>query len=211
MKIKKILAIICIILSSMTAFSQTFEGEIIYANSYKSKNTKISDQQWTSMLGSIQEYYIKGGDYKSVTNGTFVQWQQYRNAENRLYIKMATSETLLWNDGSIQGDEVLKVEINKKVTEILGYKCDEVILTCKSGVQKYYFNTKLSVNTKLFANHKFGNWFDYLSKSNALPLKSIIDTAQFSMESIATEVKPTKLDPKMFELPAGVKTEKSPY
>jgi hypothetical protein len=67
------------------------------------------------------------------------------------------------------------------------------------------------VDTKLFANHKFGNWFDYLSKSNALPLKSIIDTAQFTMESIATEVKPTKLDTKIFELPAGVKTEKSPY
>ncbi|MBC7845661.1 MAG: hypothetical protein H7Y10_04125 [Flavobacterium sp.] len=208
---KKNLAIICLLLSSITAFSQTFEGKITYTNTYKTKNTKITDQQWETMLGSNQEYFIKGGDYKSVTNGTFVQWQQYINAENKLYIKMANTETLLWNDGSIQGDEILKVEVNKKVTEILDYKCDEVILTCKSGVQKYYFNSKLSVNTKLFANHKFGNWFDYLSKSNSLPLKSIIDTAQFTMESIATEVKPTKLDPKMFELPAGVKTEKSPY
>ena len=210
MKLKNI-AILCLFLSTITAFSQSFEGKITYTNTFKTKNTKITDQQWTTMLGSNQEYFIKDGDYKSITNGTFVQWQQYINAENRLYIKMANTETLLWNDGSIQGDEVLKVEVNKKVTEILGYKCDEVILTCKSGIQKYYFNSKLAVNTKLFANHKFGNWFDYLSKSNALPLKSIIDTAQFTMESIATEVKPTKLDPKMFELPAGVKTEKSPY
>jgi hypothetical protein len=210
MKLKNI-AILCLFLSTITAFCQPFEGKITYTNTFKTKNTKISDQQWTTMLGSNQEYFIKGGDYKSITNGTFVQWQQYSNAENRLYIKMANTETLLWNDGSIQGDEVLKVEINKKVTEILGYKCDEVILTCKSGVQKYYFNSKLAVKTKLFANHKFGNWFDYLSNSNALPLKSIIDTAQFTMESIATEVKPMKLDPKMFELPAGVKTEKSPY
>lgn len=210
MKLKN-LAILCLLLSTITAFGQGFEGKIIYANSYKSKNAKITDQQWTTMMGSNQEYFIKGGEYKSITNGTFVQWQQYSNKDNKLYTKMANSETLLWNDGSIQGDEVLKVEVNKKVTEILGYKCDEIILTCKSGVQKYYFNSKLAVKTKLFANHKFGNWFDYLSKSNALPLKSIIDTAQFTMESIATEVKPTKLDPKMFELPADVKTQKSPY
>ena len=210
MKLKKLL-LFCLFLLTITAFCQPFEGEIIYTNTYKSKNAKITDQQWATMMGSNQEYFIKGGDYKSITNGTFVQWQQYINAENRLYIKMATSETLLWNDGSIQGDEVLKVEVNKKVTEILGYKCDEVILTCKSGIQKYYFNSKLPVKTKLFVNHKFGNWFDYLSKSNALPLKSIIDTAQFTMESTATEIKRTKLDPKIFELPAGTKSEKSPY
>ena len=210
MKLKKLL-LFCLFLLTITAFCQPFEGEIIYTNTYKSKNAKITDQQWATMMGSNQEYFIKGGEYKSITNGTFVQWQQYINAENRLYIKMATSETLLWNDGSIQGDEVLKVEVNKKVTEILGYKCDEVILTCKSGIQKYYFNSKLPVKTKLFVNHKFGNWFDYLSKSNALPLKSIIDTAQFTMESTATEIKRTKLDPKIFELPAGTKSEKSPY
>ena len=204
-------AIFGLLIATLTVFGQSFEGKITYANTYKSKNTKIPDQQWTTMLGSTQEYFIKEGEYKSITNGTFVQWQQYSNKDNKLYTKMANTETLLWNDGSIQGDEVLKVELNKKVTEILGYKCDEVILTCKSGVQKYYFNSKLSVKTKLFVNHKFGNWFDYLSKSNALPLKSIIDTAQFTLESTATEVKPSKLDAKMFELPAGVQTAKSPY
>ena len=204
-------AIFGLLIATLTVFGQSFEGKITYANTYKSKNTKIPDQQWTTMLGSTQEYFIKEGEYKSITNGTFVQWQQYSNKDNKLYTKMANTETLLWNDGSIQGDEVLKVEVNKKVTEILGYKCDEVILTCKSGVQKYYFNTKRSVKTKLFVNHKFGNWFDYLSKSNALPLKSIIDTAQFTLESTATEIKPTKLDAKMFELPAGVQTAKSPY
>ena len=81
----------------------------------------------------------------------------------------------------------------------------------RAGVQKYYFNSKLSVDTKLFANHKFGNWFDYLSKSNALPLKSVIETAQFTIESIATEIKPMPLETKAFDLPTGIKTEKGPY
>lgn len=171
----------------------------------------MTDQQWASMMGSTQEYLIKGGNYKSIANGALVQWQLYINKDNKIYSKMSNSETAFWNDGSVQGDEVLKVELNKNVTEILGYKCDEVILTCKSGVQKYYFNAKLTVDTKLFANHKFGNWFDYLSKANALPLKSIIETAYFNFESVATDVKTMKLDDKEFELPAGIKTDKSPY
>jgi hypothetical protein len=208
---KKAIVIIFTVLATINVFGQNFEGKIFYTNSYKSKNPKMTDQQWTSMMGSTQEYLIKGGDYKSIANGTLVQWQIYINKDNKLYNKMSNSETALWNDASIQGDEILKVEVNKGVTEILGYKCDEVILTCKSGVQKYYFNSKLSVDTKLFVNHKFGNWFDYLSKSNSLPLKSIIESAQFTMESVATEVKPMKLDTKTFELPTGTKTEKSPY
>lgn len=209
---KKALLILTIsVISAFTTFGQSFEGKIFYTNTYKSKNPKMTDQQWTSMMGSTQEYLIKGGDYKSIANGTLVQWQLYINKDNKLYNKMSNSETTFWNDASVQGDEILKIEINKGVTEVLGYKCDEVILTCKSGVQKYYFNSNLSVDTKLFANHKFGNWFDYLSKSNSLPLKSVIETAHFTLESVATEVKPMKLDTKTFELPAGIKTEKSPY
>ncbi|TKB96817.1 hypothetical protein [Pedobacter cryophilus] len=208
---KTVLSIAFSLLAIITTFGQNFEGKIFYSNTYKSKNPQMTDQQWTSIMGSKQEYLIKGGNYKSIANGTLVQWQLYINGDNKLYNKISNSETAFWNDGSLQGDEVLKVELNKNVTEVLGYKCDEVILTCISGVQKYYFNSKLAVDAKLFANHKFGNWFDYLSKSNSLPLKSIIDNAQFTLESVATEIKSLKLDDKEFELPAGIKTDKSPY
>jgi hypothetical protein len=208
---KKTIAIIITVLTTMTLFGQSFEGKVIYANTYKSKNPKMTDQQWISMMGSTQEYLIKGGDYKSIENGTLLQWQLYINKDNKLYNKMSNSETILWNDGSVNTDSVIKVQLNKGVSEILGYKCDELILTCKSGTQKYYFNSKLGVDTKLYINHKYGNWYDYLKKANSLPLKMIIDNQQFTMESIATEVKPMKLDTKTFELPSGIKTEKSPY
>lgn len=208
---KKIIVIIILALTTINTFGQAFEGKIAYSNSYKSKNEKVTGQQLTSMLGSTQEYLIKGGDYKSISNGTFVQWQLYINKENKLYNKMSNTEILLWNDASVQGDEVIKSEINKGVIEILGYKCDELILTCKSGIQKYYFSSKLSVDTKLYSNHKFANWYEYLSNAKSLPLKMIIENDQFTLENIATEVKSLKLDKKLFELPTGIKTEKSPY
>jgi len=209
---KKIFITVAILLTvTMSAFGQSFEGKIVYKNTYTTKNPKVSSQKWDAMMGTTQEYFIKKGNYKTVANGTLFQWQLYINKENKLYNKMANSEAVLWNDCSSNQDDILKIEVNKKVLKILGYKCDEVILTCKSGVQKYYFSKKNSVDLELFANHKYGNWFDYLSKSKALPLKSIIETAQFTLESIATEVKPMKLDSKVFELPVGIKTAKSPY
>jgi hypothetical protein len=195
----------------ISTFGQSFEGEIIYKNSLKSKNPKMTDEQWTQMMGSKQEYFIKQGNYKSVTNGTMSQWQIYNNKENRVYTKMSNSETVLWNDASVNSDEIIKSEIKKNATTILGYNCDELTLICKSGVQKYYFSSKLPVDIKLYENHKYGNWYDFVKNSKSLTLKTIIETPQFTMETIATEVKPMKLDDKIFILPADTKISKSPY
>lgn len=105
---------------SMTVFGQNFEGKITYQNSYTSKLPNVQDQQFNSMMGTTQEYIIKGGDYKSSSNGTLVQWQLYINKDNKLYNKMSNSETIFWNDGITNPDSIISVEINKDVTEILG-------------------------------------------------------------------------------------------
>ena len=194
------------------AYAQgSFQGKIVYENKYKSKIDNVSNEQLSSMMGTTQEYLIKGGNYKSSTNGTFFQWQLYINSANKLYSKMANSPTIFWNDGSTNPDEVIKAEINKGVTEILGYQCDELILTCKSGLQKYYFSSKLGVDPKLFEKHKFGNWNEIMSRTHGLPLKMVIDNPQFALESIAKEILPTELDDKIFELPADSHVLKSPY
>ena len=198
-------------LFAITSFGQTFEGKILYKNTYKSKMPNVADEKLTTMMGSTQEYFIKNGDYKSVANGSFFQWQLYVNKDNKLYSKMTNSETLLWTDGATNPDEILKAEVNKSVIKVLDYKCDELVLTCKSGTQKYYFNSKYSVDTKLFVNHKYGNWYGFLTKTNSLPLKSIIDNGQFTLESVATEINEMKLDKSFFILPTDTKTMKSPY
>jgi len=207
---KKLLTIAMTVLT-VTVFGQTFQGKIVYQNTYVSKLPNVTSEQFTTMMGSTQDYFIKGGDYKSVANGTLAQWQLYINKDNKLYSKMSNSETIFWNDGATNPDEVLKVEINKSVTEVLGYKCDEVVLTCKSGTQKYYFNSKLGVDISLFTGHLFGNWYDYLKVAKALPLKSVIENVQFTLTSVATDIKEIKLDDKEFQLPENAKTAESPY
>jgi hypothetical protein len=208
---KKIIAVLFVVLMTALSFGQNFEGKITYKNKFTSRNPKITDEQWSSMMGTNQEYFIKDGNYKSLFDGTFIQWQLYINKENKFYSKMYNPSVIWWNDAGVNSDSVLKVELNKNVIDVLGYTCDELVLTCRSGIQKYYFNSKLAIDSKLFINHKYENWFFYLSKANAVPLKYIINTDQFIWESIATEVKPMKLENQLFELPPGTKTDKSPY
>jgi len=204
------LSLLFFFLSTLLA-AQTFEGKVVYKNNYTSKIITIPDQQLSNMLGSTTEYYIKGGNYKTVTNGTFLKWQLYVNKDNKLYNKFAIAETLLWNDCNTNPSEVIKTEIKKEVLTILGYLCDEVTLTCKNGSQKYYFSTKLKVNATAFAKHNFYNLNKYMALSHAVPLKTIIDIEQFTLENEAIEIKEMKLDDKFFELPPGVETAPSPY
>lgn len=207
---KKILFALSL-LFSLGSLAQSFEGEIIYKNALTSKSPKITDEQWIQMLGATQRYYIKGGNYKSVTNGTMTQWQLYISKENKLYTKMSNSEAVLWNDAAVNTDEVLKSEVKKNAEVILGYPCDELTLTCKSGVQKFYYSARLPVDSKLYEQHKYGNWYEFLKNSNAMMLKTVIENPQFVLETTAQEVKPVKLEDKLFTLPEGTKTEKSPY
>lgn len=160
------------------------------------------------MLGTTQEYLIKNADYKSSFNGSLVQWQVYSGKENRLYTKMANAESALWNDGSINPDEVISSQINKGVIEIVGYKCDELILTCKTGVQKYYYNSAIGIDPKLYEKHKFGNWYDVLSRTFSLPLKITMDNAQFYLEGIAANITKETIDPQNLALPPGTTTSK---
>jgi hypothetical protein len=196
---------------TFTSFAQNFEGEIVYQNTYKSKIPSLTDERFTSMMGATQEYFIKDGWYKSVSNGTLLQWQIYIPMDNKMYTKMSNNEAALWTDAAANSDSVISEVLNKAVIDILGYKCDELILQCKSGTQKYYFSSKLGIDSKLFINHKYGNWYAYVSRSNAVPLKMEIDNAQFTLTCTASKVQAQKLAASVFQLPAGISTSKSPY
>lgn len=206
-----ILVIFLLILFCATAIAQNFEGKIIYQNTFKSKIPNVTDDMLTQMMGTSLEYTMKQGNYRTSSSGTFVLWQLYVQKDNKLYTKISNSNSIFWNDGAENKDEVLKVELNKDVLEILGNKCDELVLTCKSGVQKYYFTSKYKLDPTPFEGHKFGNFYEYVLKAQAVPLKISIDNVQFTMESVASSVETQKVDDALFHLPEGAVLEKNPY
>ena len=208
---KQILIALTFSLCSFAASAQSFEGEVIYHTTFKSKMANISDEKFNEMAGNTLKYYMKGGDYRSDCSGTLMTWQIYINRDNKLYDKFNNYDSIYWHDGAIQKDSILSVQLSKGVTEILGYKCDELILNCKSGVQKYYFTAKFAIDSKLYAKQLYQNWHAYLKIAKAMPLEMIIDNAQETVNMIATSVTPMKLDDTMFSLPANATLVPSTY
>lgn len=197
----------CLTLPSM---GQSFEGKITYQNTYISNIPNATSEQFNQMMGTVQEYYIKGNKYKSVTNGSVSQMQLYVPSENRLYAQLAVSDTLLWSDGSSNPNEPLSYEIKQDQAEILGYTCDALIVDTKMGKITYYFSEKIKLDPRLYEAHKYGNWALMTGQTGSLPLKIEIETLQFTLVSVATEVKKMELEDSFFDLPE-LPAKKSPY
>lgn len=79
-------------------------------------------------MGTKQAYVIKGNNYKSAYNGMFLKLQLYIGNENRGYSLTAKSDTLYWEDYSINKDRALSYEIKKNQDTILGIPCDVIMV-----------------------------------------------------------------------------------
>lgn len=191
------------------SFSQNFEGRVVYSIKYKSKLPGLTDAQLTSLIGDKQEYFIKNGKYKSIMNGETIVMQLYDDVENRIYNKIPKSDTLYWFSASVNSDDVLRYELISADTILLGKKCDILVLYTTSGVTKYYYNSEYAIDRNSFTNHKYGNWAYYVGKSGSIPLKTVIDSKQFFMESVAVEISSLELNESFFEIPPHTPTKQS--
>jgi hypothetical protein len=189
---------------------QSFEGKIVYQVTYTSKIKGVTDAQFANAMGDRQEYYIQGGNYKSLMNGSVFQWQLYLHADNKLYNKMSNNPSVLWIDGRKNKDTVFRSAMHFGAATVLGYSCDELVLYCRSGTEKYYFNAGLGVDPGAFSGHLYGNWYVIVSKARALPLKYTIDTPQYSVTATAVSVTPGRLEAALFQLPKGAMLTPSP-
>ncbi|MCS6283661.1 MAG: hypothetical protein HUM72_24320 [Dolichospermum sp.] len=192
-----------------SAYGQTFEGEIIYSNHFVSKMKNFTDQQLEVMIGTKQEYLISGGSYKSFLNGQSVVMQQYDYKTNRMYNRKVQSDTLYWFDASVNTDDVVSYEIKKNAEVILGNQCDAIVMKTKTGTTTMYYSAKYKVDSNVYRQHNYGNWAFYAAKTGALPLKTIMETSAFKMESVATVIKPMKLGEDYFKIDSKTPIKKS--
>jgi hypothetical protein len=202
---KKIITVFIFSISFLAGYAQYFEGEIIYQNKLKSKMSGRSDQQLEALFGTKNEYYIKNGYYKSISNGLAISQQIYDNAENKLYNKKTASDTLYWFSASINTDTLLNYEILKDVDTVLGFKCNIIVMNTRSGTTKYYYSNNLPIDIAKYKNHHFNNWDFYVSKTKQLPLRIVMDNNHFHFESTAIEVKHLKLKNEDFKLDGPLK------
>ena len=102
------LSILLLFFCCMNTHSQSFEGMLVYSVNYESKTSNVTSDQLNSLMGTKQWYAIKGGNYKSVFNGSFIKLQIYRSDENRNYSLTAKSDTLYYEDYSKNKDKALR-------------------------------------------------------------------------------------------------------
>jgi hypothetical protein len=191
------------------AYSQNFEGEIIYSNHFTSKTKNFTDEQLEAMIGSKQEYLIKGGSYKSFLNGQSVTMQLYDYRTNRIYNKTPKSDTLYWFDASTNTDDVVSFEVKKNVEKILGNQCDAIVMKTKTGTTTIFYSSRYTIDIKIYKNHHYSNWAFYVEKTQSLPLKTVVETNSFRMESTATEIKPLELGAEYFNIDSKTPIKKS--
>lgn len=203
---KKMLSFIVTFLS-ITTFAQNFEGKVTYQNSYQSKDKYTKALDLSNQFGSQLTCYFKGSNYKIVSNGAAQSWQLYRGSDNKIFEKWLGNETISYNEGSFRNDKLLNVQLNKQAATILGQKCDELVLTSKTGTQKYYYSLAYKLDGAAFSAHDFNNWNEYIKKANAVPLKIVIENNRYINTKTAIQVTPQRINASEFELPAGAKTE----
>ena len=191
--------------------AQVFEGKIMYSNSYQSKIANYPSEQLNSLMGTQQAYVIKNGNYKSAFNGAFIKLQMYIGVENKSYTLTAKSDTLYWEDYSLNKDKAISYEIKTNQDTILGVACDVIIVQAEMSKTYFYYNSKYGINPELFTKHNYGNWYYIISKTKALPLKTVFENEQFIMTSVATEISPMQLEDNVFEIQNKSKIAKATW
>ena len=205
----KLALLATLVLSIAFAHGQSFEGEIVYSNHFTSKMKNFTDEQLEAMIGTKQEYLIKGGNYKSFLNGQSITMQLYDYKTNRIYNRKPKSDTLYWFDAITNTDEVVSFEIKKNAEKILGNQCDAIVMKTKTGTTTIFYCSRYKVDSKLYEKHHYSNWAFYVEKTQALPLKTIIETNSFRMESTATEIKSLELGSDYFNIDPKTPIKKS--
>lgn len=169
----------------------------------------FTDEQLGIMIGTKQEYFIKDGNYKSFLNGQSITMQLYDFETNRIYNRKSKSDTLYWFDASTNTDEVISFKIKKNAGKILGNQCDAIIMKTKTGTTIIFYSSRYKVDSKVYENHRYSNWAFYVGKTNALPLKIVIETNTFKMESTAIEIKSLDLGTNYFNIDPKTPIKKS--
>ena len=200
-----------LLLSGYMAKAQDFEGKITYKMTYASHNPGVSSAKLAAALGDKEEYYIRGSQYKSLTNGTVLSMELYDDKANKIYNKLPKSDTLYWIDAAVNSDQPTGSEIRSNADTVLGKPCDALVLKNRSGSATFYYNSQYKADASKYSKHQYGNWAILLEKTGCLPLKSVIVNGPFEITMTAVEISPQTLDAAMFSIPAGTPIQASMY
>ncbi|QRM90376.1 hypothetical protein FG167_14400 [Lacinutrix sp. WUR7] len=199
---------------SCIAISQNFEGTLTY------KNDLVLSKKLVEKTGLTVEKMKKNNSFFAYTEITYKQGNYCMEASNSRIKQIYNPERkeLLTIDSKLdlvsaiitnidlefeKTGNLPKIEIVDTKEVILSHTCKKVVVTWQSGVYAYYYNSQfLPMDPNLYANHRYDMWFEFLKKSNALPLKIVKKTNGFMTATMTLEkVDAHAVKDKKFKLP----------
>lgn len=96
-----------------------------------------------------------------------------------------------------------KEEFGETTIEVLGKRCKKVTIIWKAGQFEYYYNSEyLKMDSSLFLNYNYDGWYQFLKKSNSLPLRIVKKVGGMIITTMdLIEVNEVNVNDSVFELP----------
>jgi hypothetical protein len=184
--------------------SQSFEGKIIYKNTFTNLDGRNIGAQLAPYFGYRVEYYINSANYKGVADNHL--FYLYNSASSTYYYFNKNNQSATRYDVTVKSKEQPTVTKLPNKELVAGYKCDMIRIENGKTITTYFFTPAIKVDYKNFLNHEFGAWNTYLKATGgALPLKFILKNleAGYILTNEATEVTRMKLEDKDFQFPSN--------
>jgi hypothetical protein len=206
----KITLLFILAISSLFSQENDFEGIITYKLEVKNPNPElISDSLWNVKVGnsiSVHKYYYKSGNYKNLVDGK--ELQIYNPESNKIYNYSIKKDTIFTNiiNAYKSIDSLKNIVKSDEIQFINGYDCNKLVIKSKLAESIYYYSNKVKISAENYINHHYGNWYEYLKETNALPIKIIIKNKFLNLEMNAISVEKKKLSIREFKLPKNTPT-----
>ena len=180
--------------------SEQFEGKIVYDMIMKDNTGEVGDDMMSSFMGNELTYYLKGNQYKTVTNGLFKITQVYTGGDT-LYNIIQGTDMLFWIDVTKNPYELIEYNFKKNAKKINGKKCNLITIKTSKDYTEYYYDSDLKLSYENFKNHKYGFWNLYLEKTGSIANKTINEDSEIYLELTIKEIIEEELSNALFEIP----------
>lgn len=195
--------------SGLKSYSGAFSGEIISeTHIVPLKEDFNSDSVIQSLRWDRTSYIINDKSYKSThyKNDEFVYSYTYDNLTKRMYDYSAGDEYITYRDSRNGSDDEIDFKIYRDSTiVILGRKAYKTHERSDSWEADIYYSDAVRINYQSFKDHKVGNWYQRLEKTNgAISLKTVEDHGDYLEIREAVKINIRNLTEEDFSLPKNI-------
>jgi len=190
------------------AHAQFFEGYVRYVHNLEITDTTLQKKDFflSYLLGSSSTLYIKGTNFHWKFAGCQMESQIYLSSSNTIYEKFPKKDTLFTSPAGVADEIILKDELKPSKVEVLGNKCQVLMLKSKFTKDNsvrgriYYFAKKYPLHPDFMRKYKRNANDLVFGKVVYLPLRFTYVYPSFRITYHAVEVKETKVDEELFNV-----------